>query len=41
VRRRSGTPDILDVNAIEPFAKAANGRPDGARVTETVSTIST
>lgn len=40
-RSRSGTPDIFDVNAIVPFANAANGRPDGARVTVSVSTRST
>ena len=38
---RSGTPDILDVKAIVPFANAARGRPDGARVTVRVSTRST
>lgn len=36
----SGTPETLAVNAIVPFAKAANGLPDGARVTVKVSTIS-
>ena len=41
VSSRSGTPEILDVNAIEPFANAASGRPDGASVTESVSTMST
>jgi hypothetical protein len=40
-RRRSGTPDILEVKAIVPFAKAPRGRPDGASVTVRVSTIST
>jgi hypothetical protein len=39
--KRSGTPEILDVKAIVPFAKAARGRPDGASVTESVSTRST
>lgn len=29
------------MKAIDPFAKAANGLPEGARVTERVSTIST
>jgi hypothetical protein len=38
---RSGTPDILEVKAIVPLAKAARGRPDGARVTVRVSTRST
>jgi hypothetical protein len=38
---RSGTPDIFDVKAIVPFAKAARGRPEGAKVTESVSTKST
>lgn len=37
----SGTPEILDVKAIVPFANAANGRPEGASVTERVSTRST
>lgn len=37
----SGTPEILEVKAIVPFAKAARGRPEGARVTDSVSTIST
>jgi len=32
---------MLDVNVIDPFAKAAKGLPDGARVTESVSTMST
>lgn len=36
----SGTPDTLHVKAIEPFANAASGRPDGARVTVNVSTTS-
>ena len=40
-KRRSGTPEIFDVKAIVPFANAANGRPDGARVTVSVSTRST
>jgi hypothetical protein len=39
--RRSGTPEILEVKAMVPLANAANGRPDGARVTERVSTMST
>ena len=41
VRSRSGVPDILEVKAMEPLAKAANGLPEGASVTERVSTIST
>lgn len=36
----SGTPDTLAVNAIVPFAKAASGLPEGARVTDKVSTTS-
>lgn len=36
----SGTPDTFDVKAIEPLANAASGRPDGARVTDSVSTTS-
>jgi hypothetical protein len=40
-KRRSGTPEILDVKAMVPFAKAAKGRPEGANVTERVSTKST
>ena len=39
--KRSGTPDILEVKAIVPFAKAAKGRPEGAKVTDSVSTKST
>src|SRR5579871_4400395 len=34
-------PDIFDLNAIVPLAKAAIGRPDGARMTDKVSTMST
>ena len=41
VSRRSGTPDILDVKAMVPWANAARGRPEGARVMERVSTMST
>ena len=41
VSSRSGTPEILDVNAMDPFAKAAKGLPDGARVTNSDSTMST
>jgi len=36
----SGTPDTLQVNAIVPLAKAASGLPEGASVTDKVSTIS-
>ena len=36
----SGTPETFDVKAIVPFAKADSGLPDGARVTERVSTMS-
>jgi hypothetical protein len=39
--RRSGTPEIFEVQAIVPFANAAKGLPDGARVTERVSMRST
>lgn len=41
VSNKSGTPEILEVKAIDPFAKAARGLPDGARVTESDSTMST
>ena len=41
VRTRSGTPDSLDVNRIEPAALAQRGRPEGARMTVSVSTMST
>lgn len=40
LRRTSGTPDTLHVKTIEPFAKAAKGRPDGASVTVKVSMMS-
>lgn len=40
VRTISGTPDTLDVKAMVPLANAARGRPDGASVTESVSTKS-
>lgn len=36
----SGTPDTLEVNAMVPLANAASGLPDGASVTDRVSTIS-
>jgi hypothetical protein len=39
--RRSGTPEIFEVKAMVPFAKAAKGRPEGAMVTWSVSTKST
>jgi hypothetical protein len=39
--KRSGTPDIFEVKAMVPFAKAAKGRPEGAIVTDSVSTKST
>jgi hypothetical protein len=39
--KRSGTPDIFDVKAMVPLAKAAKGRPEGAKVTDSVSTKST
>ena len=41
VSNRSGTPDILAVKAIVPFAMADNGLPDGAYMTESFSTMST
>jgi hypothetical protein len=34
---RSGTPEIFEVHAIVPLAKAANGLPEGASVTDSVS----
>lgn len=40
-KRTSGTPETLAVNAIDPVAKAERGRPDGAIITDRVSTIST
>lgn len=40
-RSRSGTPDILAVNAIVPETSAERRRPEGAIVTESDSTIST
>lgn len=39
--RRSGTPDIFAVNAIDPDDIAEMGLPDGARMTETFSRMST
>lgn len=36
----SGTPDTLEVKAMEPLAKAASGRPEGASVTVRVSMTS-
>jgi hypothetical protein len=41
VRRRSGTPESFEVKRMEPLAKAARGRPEGASVTVRVSTMST
>ncbi len=41
VNNRSGTPEIFAVNAIEPWARADIGRPDGAKMTANVSIIST
>lgn len=41
IRRMSGTPEILAVNAIVPCENADKGRPEGAIVTERVSTRST
>lgn len=38
---RSGIPETLAVKAIVPLAMAARGRPDGDKVTSSVSTIST
>ena len=38
---RSGTPDTLAVNAIVPFDIAERGRPEGAMMTCSVSTMST
>lgn len=40
VRVISGTPDTLEVKAMVPLAKAARGRPEGARVTVRLSTTS-
>jgi hypothetical protein len=40
-KRRSGIPETLDVKAMVPLASAERGRPLGAKVTESVSTIST
>ena len=36
----SGTPETFEVKAILPFAKAASGRPEGAKVTDSVSMTS-
>lgn len=41
VSRISGIPDIFAVNTIEPVALADIGRPDGAYMTESDSTMST
>lgn len=40
VTRTSGTPDTFDVNAMVPLANAAKGLPEGASVTDKVSTTS-
>lgn len=37
----SGTPEISAVKAMVPFANAERGRPEGAIMTERVSTMST
>ena len=36
----SGIPETLEVKAMVPLAKAERGLPEGARVTESVSTTS-
>jgi len=41
VNRRSGTPEILAVKAMDPWARAEIGRPDGATMTDKLSTMST
>ena len=41
LRRMSGTPETSAVNAMVPLAKAERGRPEGAIITERVSTMST
>ena len=40
VRSTSGTPDILELQTMEPLAKADNGLPDGAKMTDSCSTMS-
>ena len=40
-KSKSGTPDILAVNAIEPCDRADMGRPEGAKITDRFSMIST
>jgi hypothetical protein len=40
-KRRSGTPEILAVNTMEPYASAEIAFPDGAIVTERDSIMST
>lgn len=41
VKSRSGMPEILAVNSIDPAIRADIKRPEGARMTERLSTIST
>ncbi len=41
VSSRSGTPEILDVNTILPYARADKGRPEGATITDKDSMMST
>lgn len=41
VSTSSGIPDILAVNAIEPDEIAEMGLPEGAKITDTFSSIST
>lgn len=38
---RSGTPEILAVKAIDPLDRAESALPEGAKMTWTVSTMST
>lgn len=38
---RSGTPESFEVNAMVPLANAARGLPEGAKVTDKVSIMST
>lgn len=40
-KRRSGIPEILALKAMVPCAKAETGRPEGANITERISTMST
>lgn len=41
VSKRSGTPEIFAVNAMEPCERAEMGRPEGAKMTDRDSTMST